>query len=231
MLIDCVVMCGGFGSRLKPFTYLIPKPFLTSNDISPFDYTIKNLSTNNWINKIFITIHYKKNYIKKIIKNKKIPNLIKVEEKKPLGTAASLNLIKTNKSKNLLVINCDTILNINFDKLLDYHVKQENDFTLVAAFKKIIVPYGICEINKKQNLKNIIEKPTSNNLVVVGAYCFKKNLIKYIPKKKFFDMNDFVKKLILKKYKVGIYPISDLDWQDIGEWPEYYKTISNFQKK
>ena len=70
MSIDCVVMCGGFGSRLKPFTYLIPKPFLTSNDISPFDYTIKNLSTNNWINKIFITIHYKKNYIKKIIKSK-----------------------------------------------------------------------------------------------------------------------------------------------------------------
>ena len=60
MNIDCVVMCGGYGSRLKLVTYLIPKPFLTSNDISPFDYTIKNLMGYNWINKIFVIIHYKK---------------------------------------------------------------------------------------------------------------------------------------------------------------------------
>ena len=139
--------------------------------------------------------------------------------------------LKKNKEKNLLVINCDTILNINYDKLLDYHVNQKNDFTVVAAFKKITVPYGVCEINKKQILKKIIEKPTTNNLVIVGAYCFKNKLIKHIPKDTFFNMNDFIKKLMIKKYKVGIYPISELDWQDVGEWPEYFKTISNFKNQ
>ncbi len=229
--LEVAIMAGGRGQRLSPFSELLPKPLIPINGKPVIDHLIEKF-LDIGIKKIYVTINYKKNIIKSYLQDQfRSSKISYLEEEKPLGTAASLNLIKTNKSKNLLVINCDTILNINFDKLLDYHVKQENDFTLVAAFKKIIVPYGICEINKKQNLKNIIEKPTSNNLVVVGAYCFKKNLIKYIPKKKFFDMNDFVKKLILKKYKVGIYPISDLDWQDIGEWPEYYKTISNFQKK
>ena len=78
-------------------------------------------------------------------------------------------------------------------------------------------------------MEKIIEKPTTNNLVVVGAYCFKNRLIKYIPKNTFFNMNDFIKKLIIKRNKVGIYPISGLDWQDVGEWPEYFKTISNLK--
>ena len=94
----------------------------------------------------------------------------------------------------------------------------------------MVIPYGVCKINKNQKLKKITEKPTTNNLVVVGAYCFKGSLVNLIPKKKIFNMNDFIKKLLMKKYKVGIYPISDLDWQDVGEWPEYFRTVSNFQK-
>ena len=94
-----------------------------------------------------------------------------------------------------------------------------------------MIPYGICEIkDKTRKLKKINEKPTFNNLVNVGAYCFKGHLSNLIPKNRIFNMNDFIKKLIQKKYKVGIYPISEIDWQDVGEWPEYFKTISNFQK-
>ena len=70
MIVDCVLMCGGFGSRLKPFTYLIPKPFLTSNNISPFDYSLKNISTYSQIKNIFVTVYYKSNLVKKIIKKK-----------------------------------------------------------------------------------------------------------------------------------------------------------------
>ena len=63
MLIDCVVMCGGLGTRLKPFTYLIPKPFLTSNNISPFDYTLNNITVLNLIKKIYVTTHYKSDLV------------------------------------------------------------------------------------------------------------------------------------------------------------------------
>ena len=229
--LEVAIMAGGRGQRLNPFSELLPKPLIPINGKPVIDHLIEKF-LDIGVKKIYVTINYKKNIIKSYLQDQfKSSKINYLEEKKPLGTASSLNLIKQNKSKNLLVINCDTILNINFDKFLDYHINQKNDFTLVAAFKRIVVPYGICEINKKQNLKNIVEKPSSNNLVVVGAYCFKNNLIKHIPKRKIFDMNDFIRKLLSKKYKVGIYPISDLDWQDIGEWPEYYKTISNFEKK
>tara|TARA_S200000501_G_C20796768_1_gene732132 strand:+ start:320 stop:1384 length:1065 start_codon:yes stop_codon:yes gene_type:complete len=229
--LEVAIMAGGRGQRLNPFSELLPKPLIPINGKPVIDHLIEKFLSIG-IKKIYVTINYKRNIIKSYLQDQfKSPKISYIEEKKPLGTASSLNLIKSNMNKNLLVVNCDTILNINFEKLFDYHINEKNDFTLVAAFKKIVVPYGICEINKKQNLKNIIEKPTTNSLVVVGAYCFKKNLLKYIPRRKFFNMNDFIKKLISKKYKVGIYPISDLDWQDIGEWPEYYKTISSLEKK
>ena len=227
--LEVTIMAGGKGQRLSPFSELLPKPLIPINGKPVIDHLIEKF-LDIGIKKIYITVNYKKNIIKSYLhdqfKNNKITY---IDEKKPQGTASSLGLIKINKEKNLLVINCDTILNINYDKLLDYHIDQKNDFTIVAALKKIVIPYGVCEINKKQNLKKIIEKPTTNNLVVVGAYCFKNKLLRHIPKNKFFNMNDFIKLLTKKKYKVGIYPISEIDWQDVGEWPEYFKTVSNFK--
>lgn len=228
---DVIIMAGGKGQRLNPFSEVLPKPLIPINGKPAIDHLIDKFLTNG-VSKIYITVNYKKNIIKSYLNEQyKNSKIIYVEEKKPLGTASSLGLIKSNRKKNSLVVNCDTLLNIHYDKLLDYHIDQKNDFTLVAAFKKIIVPYGVCQIDKKQKLKRITEKPSLNNLVVVGAYCFNNKLITHIPKNKFFDMNDFIKRLINKKYKVGIYPISELDWQDVGEWPEYFKTISNFKNQ
>jgi dTDP-glucose pyrophosphorylase len=229
--LEVAVMAGGKGQRLNPFSEVLPKPLIPINGKPVIDHLIENF-LNIGVKKIYVTVNYKKNIIKSYLQDQfKNAKITYIEEKKPLGTASSLGLLKKDKEKNLLVINCDTILNINYDKLLDYHINQKNDFTVVAAFKKITVPYGVCEIDKKQILKKIIEKPSTNNLVIVGAYCFKNKLIKHIPKNIFFNMNDFIKKLMIKKYKVGIYPISELDWQDVGEWPEYFKTISNFKSK
>ena len=227
---EVVIMAGGRGQRLSPFSELLPKPLIPINGKPVIDHIIEKFLRVG-TKKIYITVNYKKNIIKSYLQNQfKKTKIVYIEEKKPLGTASSLNQIKIKNPKNFLVINCDTILNLNFDKLLDYHINQKNDFTLVAAFKKMVIPYGVCKINKNQKLKKITEKPTTNNLVVVGAYCFKGSLVNLIPKKKIFNMNDFIKKLLMKKYKVGIYPISDLDWQDVGEWPEYFRTVSNFQK-
>ena len=227
--LEVVVMAGGKGQRLNPFSEVLPKPLIPINGKPVIDHLIENFLSIG-VKKIFITVNYKKNIIKSYLQDQfKKAKISYIEEKKPLGTASSLGLLKKKEDKNLLVINCDTILNINYDKLLDYHINQKNDFTIVAAFKKLTVPYGVCEINKNQILKKITEKPTTNNLVIVGAYCFKNKLIKYIPKNLFFNMNDFIKKLMIKKYKIGIYPISELDWQDVGEWPEYFKTISNLK--
>ncbi len=227
---NIVIMAGGKGQRLSPFSELLPKPLIPINGKPAIDHLIEKF-LNIGVNKIYITVNYKKNIIKSYINDQfKNSKIICIEEKKPLGTASSLSLIKANTKKDLLVVNCDTLLNIHYDKFFDYHLSQKNDFTIVAAFKKIVVPYGVCEIDKNQKLKKIIEKPSLNNLVVVGAYCFNNKLIKHIPNNKKFDMSDFIKKLIQRKYKVGIYPISEIDWQDVGEWPEYFKTISNYKK-
>ena len=183
---DIIIMAGGKGQRLSPFSELLPKPLIPINGKPAIDHLIDKF-LNIGVNKIYITVNYKKNIIKSYIKDQfKNSKIICLEEKKPLGTASSLSLIKTNRKKNSLVVNCDTLLNIHYDKFFDYHVSQRNDFTIVAAFKKIIVPYGVCQIDKNQKLKKIIEKPSLNNLVVVGAYCFNNKLIKHIVSMKYW---------------------------------------------
>ena len=227
MSIDCVVMCGGFGSRLKPFTYLIPKPFLTSNDISPFDYTIKNLSTNNWINKIFITIHYKKNYIKKIIKSKKIPNLIKVEEKKPLGTAGCLRLIlKKSKSKHIMVINGDIFSKIDYQGLIKKHLSKKCDLTVCVKEHKIDIPYAV--LTKNQSKKFIFkEKPTIKKKINTGMYVINTNFLKnFFNKKKenFVGMDEVLK----NARNINVFNIGN-KWIDIGHIDDFKRAFNEIK--
>ena len=125
MLIDYVIMCGGYGSRLKPFTYLIPKPFLTTNNISPFDYSLTNIIKTPNVGKIFISAFYKKDFIKKVIikKNKKIKKLKLLIEKEPMGTAGCLKIIsEQSNSKHFIVINGDIFFFFVYYKLINYYI-------------------------------------------------------------------------------------------------------------
>ena len=223
MLIDCVVMCGGFGSRLKPFTYLIPKPFLTSNNISPFDYTIKNLSNNNLINKIFITIYYKKDYVKKIIRNKKILNSVKIEEKKPLGTAGSLKtILKKSKSKHFIVINGDIFSKINYQSLIKKHLREKCDLTVCVKEHKINIPYAILTTSKSRKF-SFKEKKTIKKKINTGIYVINTNFLK-----KFFNKkkDDFVNmdEVLRKAKKINIFDIGN-KWIDIGHIDDFKRAF------
>jgi len=219
-----VIMAGGKGTRLKPFTNILPKPLLPVNGKTAIETIIDNLKIYG-LNKFLISINEKSEIIKGFFHGIKKDYEVKfIEEKKPLGTIGSLNLIKSKDLKdNLLVINCDVIFQLDIRDLYDFHKKNNFDITIVVSDKRFQIPYGVCEISKKGNLKKINEKPSYDYLVNIGLYLLKKKVIKLIPKNKLLDFNQIVEFSQKKKFKIGVFPISESGWQDTGHWSDFNK--------
>lgn len=213
---DCVIMAGGFGTRLLPYTKVLPKPLLPFTYGEPVISKQINLFLKNKVENINISLGYQseliKNYLSIAFKSKKIHFL---EEEEPLGTVGSLKLLK--KSKNILVvINCDTLTNLNLQELVKFHKKNNNDVTIVSSIVESKIPYGVCEVDKNGNLSNFNEKPSIKNLVQIGLYVINKEIISLIPKNTKYNFDELIKKLIKKNCKIKVYPITKKNWTDVG---------------
>tara|TARA_X000000950_G_C13914652_1_gene660382 strand:- start:3223 stop:4326 length:1104 start_codon:yes stop_codon:yes gene_type:complete len=221
-----IIMAGGKGVRLKPFTEVLPKPLIPIGNKTALEHIIDNFSKEGFKN-FYISINFKSKLIKAYMQELKMTKKLKIkyiEEKKPLGTSGSLSLIKNKKiNKDIFVINCDTILKINYEEILNFHRRQKNYVTLVASLKNIEIPYGVFYSTKNGSLSKLIEKPKKNYLVNTGFYIIKNEILKYLPKNKKLDFNELVEKVKRKKLKIGIYPVEDRNWADVGQWSEIRK--------
>ena len=223
--IPLVIMAGGRGTRLKPFTEVFPKPLIPVNNIPAVEHIIRFFNKSD-IKKIFLTLNYKKKLIRSYFEDN-IFKLKYIEEKKEMGTAGSLSLLKNKIKSDFFCCNCDTLLKINLEKFYDYHKKGKFMMTLVVATKNYGVPYGSCLLDKNGNLKKIVEKPNNDYLINTGLYIMKKNTIDIIHKNNIKNMDELIRLITRKKMKIGVFPISDSNWTDVGEWSEYNKLILN----
>ena len=211
-------MAGGFAKRLKPYSNIFPKPLMPFKNNSLIKNIILNFKSYG-IKKFHVLTFYRSQEIKKYL------NMIKedieiniLREKIPMGTVGGLcNLKKKGISEDFWVINCDTILNVNFNDIYKFHKKNKSDLTIVGSNKKLLFPYGHCLVNNKKKLLNIYEKPIYNLLVNTGCYIFNKKILKYLSNKKPMDFNVLLKKLKTKRSKIFVYNIKDNQWQDFGE--------------
>lgn len=220
-----VIMAGGKGTRMHPITKILPKPLIPLNEKPIISHIIESF-TGSGIRNFIISINYKSEIIKAYFKeNEDHLKINFLEEKSPLGTIGPLSLLKNKMKDDFFVINCDTILKIDYSDLFRFHKKNKNFVTIVASAKEFKIPYGVCDIDKGGNLKKINEKPNYNFLVNSGIYLINPKILKYIPQNKKFDFNEFVKILINKKIKVGVYPIDDNLWVDVGKLSEYKKAL------
>jgi len=227
-----VIMSGGLGKRLLPFTEVLPKPLIPIKGKPIIDHIIDNFKMFG-IKKFFLTLNFKSKILKSYFKsrNDKKIKVNFVKEKVPLGTIGSLKLLKNNLTENFFSINCDIIINHNFKEIFDFHVKNNNDLTIVTSIKNFEIPYGVCETNNKGALKNFLEKPSYDLFINTGLYVFKKSTINFIPKNKNFDIQELIEKLKKSKKKIGIFPINQNSWFDVGQWTEYNKTNSFFNNE
>jgi|TARA_B100001063_G_C16778058_1_gene567529 dTDP-glucose pyrophosphorylase len=226
--IPVLIMAGGLGKRLDPFTRILPKPLIPINDKPIIEIIIRQF-VNNGFDKIYISLNYKADLIMSVLKQiekKYLKKIIFVREKKQLGTAGSTNLIKNKINDLLLITNSDTLINLPFEEVINYHKSKNLDLTIISSIKNFKIQYGVSTLNENGLLKKITEKPSTDHLVNIGIYLINKKVVNLIDKNKKIDFTDVIQKALNKKMKVGVFPISDTSWQDIGDWSNFNKNTN-----
>jgi dTDP-glucose pyrophosphorylase/predicted transcriptional regulator len=225
-----VVMAGGQGVRLKPFTNFLPKALLPVKNSTVIGEILNNFFLAGF-REANISVNYKSRMLKSYFyENNSILKIKFIKEKVPLGTAGSLFYLK-DKYKNILVTNCDVIIKFNILNALIFHEENNYDITILCSAKEYQIPYGVCLTNKKNQLIEIKEKPKFNFFLNIGIYIIKNEIIELIgSKQKKIDFPDLIKIAKKHKKKVSIYPIEENSWFDVGQWNQYNKTLEIIEK-
>jgi dTDP-glucose pyrophosphorylase len=228
--LPVVIMAGGFGTRLKPLTNVLPKPLIPIGDHTMIEEIINRFSVYG-CNDFHISVNYKADLIAYYINSLKLnQNISFFKETKPQGTAGSLSLLKGKIDKTFFVSNCDILINQDYSEILDFHRQNKNELTIVAALKNYAIPYGTLETGENGELIGLKEKPDFSILVNTGMYILEPNLIDEIPNETFFHITHLIEKLKAENRKVGVFPVSEGSWYDTGEWDEYNKTQEKISK-
>lgn len=218
------IMAGGKGSRLLPLTKKTPKPLLKIKGIPIIEKIILGFRNRGFKNFI-ISVNYLGYKIKKYLGDgKKIKvNITYIEEKKFLGTAGSLSLINLKKTYfPIITTNSDLISEIDYNNLIDYHIKTKSDLTICAKKKNFEMPYGEILLDNAK-VKKILEKPVFSHLVNAGVYVINKELVEKLVKNKKLMMNDFITSQLKKNKNIYSYPIYE-KWIDIGSKLDFYNS-------
>lgn len=220
-----VIMAGGKGTRLEPYTKILPKPLIPIGD-TPIVERIIHRFTEYGCNKFYMTVNYKKNMIKAYFNELDKSYEIKyIEEDKPLGTAGSLSLLKEELQETFFVSNCDILIDANYSDILKHHKENKNKITLVTSLKHYTIPYGVIEISATSEVENMIEKPEYNYLVNTGMYILEPEVLEDIPQNTFFHITDLINHYIQTDKKIGVYPVSEKEWLDMGQFKEMENMI------
>jgi dTDP-glucose pyrophosphorylase len=227
---EVVVMAGGKGTRLDPFTKILPKPLIPLEGIPIIEHVLSSFNKSGFCN-FKLILNYKKEMIKLFLsENKYSFNFEIIEEKKFLGTAGGLSLIKNKVDDTFVLTNCDTILSGKTSKIMDWHRENNNIITLVGSHKEISVPYGVLKF-KDGFLDMIDEKPKYDLFINAGTYILEPAVFEWVPENEFLNMDQLIAKIIKKFPKrVGVYPHWE-GWFDIGQWEEYQKSLEKIRPR
>jgi len=220
--VDAVIMAGGRGQRLQPYTDTIPKPLLKVGNKPILEHNIDWLASHS-ITNIHLSIRYLGNKIKEYFgdgtnKNIKINYL---EEDKPLGTMGAISKVQSFESDTILLMNSDLLTNIDYeDFMLTF---SQGDFAMAVATVpyKVQIPYAILDTDHS-SIKSFTEKPTYTYQANGGIYLIKKEWLDLVPKDEMFNATDFIQAVIDGGGKVGYYPILGY-WLDIGKHEDFTK--------
>ncbi len=218
--IPVIIMAGGKGTRLYPYTKILPKPLIPIGDI-PILERIINRFCNYGASKYYMTVNYKKGMIKSHFAELEPDYSIQyIEEDKPLGTAGSIKLINEKFDVPVIVTNCDILIEADYKDIYEYHKNSGNAMTIVSALKNIEVPYGVLRTGENGVITAFEEKPKLSYFVNTGMYIVDGEMLEKIPEDTFFHMTHLAEKLMNEGLQVGMYPISEESFLDMGEFEE-----------
>ncbi|MBF0405891.1 MAG: NTP transferase domain-containing protein [Candidatus Riflebacteria bacterium] len=219
--VPVIIMAGGKGTRLEPFTKIFPKPLIPIGEKPVVELIIDEFRKFK-VNDFYMTLNYKGDMIVSYFNSiKKEYNLKFVWEKQFLGTAGSIKLLSDELSGDFIVSNCDIIVRAGFDDVVKFHKENHAALTVISSMQSYKIPYGVVHFKKGGKVQGIKEKPEYTFTINTGVYVLNRKVLKYIPADITFDMPSLIDVLIKNDEKVLMYPIHEGSYVDIGQWDEF----------
>jgi NDP-sugar pyrophosphorylase family protein len=227
--VKVIILAGGIGRRLLPYTVVLPKPLMPVGDYPILEVLIRRLKKFD-LTDITLAVGHLGNLIESYFGDgSKWGVKIKYQyEDKPLGTVGPLAHIKGLK-QTFLVMNGDLLTLLNYSKLIDFHKKSKALATIAAQKRSVPIDFGIIQNNSHNLVTRYIEKPRLFYQVSMGVYLFEPEILNYIPRHRKFDFPELINLLLQKRKKVAIYPSQDF-WLDIGRPDDYARAVEVFPR-
>ena len=218
--IPLVIMAGGKGTRLYPYTKILPKALIPIGDI-----TITERIINNFVQygcrDLYMILNHKANMIKSYFNElEKNYTLHLIKEEKFLGTGGGLQLLKNKIHNTFILSNCDILINEDLECIYKTHKAKKNKITFVCAMKSISIPYGVVRTDASGKIIKMTEKPEFSFLTNTGVYVIEPDIISSIEKDEIVHLPEIAKRYLDKGERVGVFPISENAWLDMGKFSE-----------
>ncbi len=221
-----IMMAGGLGTRLRPYTDILPKPLIPVGSMTITEHIISRFKKFNCF-EFSIVVNYKKNLIKSYFSEVDTGAHIEfVDENTPLGTGGGLSFYKGRFDSPVFVSNCDSVVEADYSEILCRHIETKSILTMVCAKKEIKIPYGVVETDESGAMSNLLEKPSYNILTNTGFYVVSPEFIDLIPDGAFTPITDVVDKARAAGGRIGVYTIDEECFIDIGQL-EDLKSVEN----
>ena len=227
--MKAIILAGGLGTRLKPFTEVIPKPLLPIGEKAVLEIQIEHLEEYGF-DEIYLATNYKSRYIKNFFGDgSQYGVTLKIsKEEKPLGTVGPLSLLKNELKKPFLVMNGDILTRLNFSRMYEFALNKEAKLTI--GVKKILTPFRFGNIESEGDyVTKIEEKPDIETNVLAGVYIMKPEIFDYIPEGEPYGMDQLIKEMLSGNDPIARYQIKEY-WLDIGVIDDYKNAKDIYNK-
>jgi len=216
--LPVVIMAGGQGKRLYPYTKILPKPLIPIEDTPICERIIQSFISMG-CRAFHMVVNYKKNMIKSYFADAELDcNLGFVDEDVPLGTGGGLKLLEGQIDQTFILTNCDILILEDLRKIVRHHLEEKNDVTMVCSLKNFEIPYGIVNFSEGGEISSFAEKPKMSFFTNTGYYLLEPSVMNYIGDNENIGMPDIIQRMRQDGKKVGIYPIGEDAWLDMGQF-------------
>lgn len=221
--VPVVIMAGGLGTRLSPYTKILPKPLIPVGDYPIAEHIIHQFCLYG-CRQYYMIVNYKRNMIKAYFDElDKKYQLDFIVEEKPLGTGGGISLLKGKMNKTFILTNCDILIDDDLTKAYQQHTKSGNLITMVCSLKNFIIPYGVVNIGEDGMIESMQEKPNMSFFTNTGCYFVEPEVIEGLTYNEPADFPTVIEKYRKAGKKVGYYPIGEAAWLDMGQLDELEK--------
>ena len=227
--MKAVVLAGGKGTRLAPYTRIIPKPMMPIGDKAILEIMLHQMRRAG-IDEVILTVGHLAGLMRAFFQDGAHLgiHICYSFENHPLGTAGPLSLIE-GLDDTFMVCNGDVLTTLNMREFIDFHIQNKGVATIASHLRQVHIDLGVIQVNGDHSIIGYQEKPTMDYLVSMGIYIFEPEVLQYIPKDQYLDFPDLIKILVKDKKRVVAYPF-DGYWEDLGRPDDYEQANIDFEQ-